>query len=103
MSPIVLLQTEPNLTDCGQAMMHVALWPHFRGQISCNWDSPTWVKVTLLFLLCRGPQNGVLNNIEQREQFQLVESFVFETRLGFDFANLAIDLVWRFVHRSILP
>jgi len=33
----------------------------------------------------------------------LVESFVFETRLGFDFANLAIDLVWRFVHRSILP
>jgi len=52
------------------------------------------------FWFSGGHQNGVLNNIEQREQFQLVESFVFETRLGFDFANLAID---RFVHWSILP
>jgi len=49
LSPIVLLHNIANwLWPSNDA---VALWPHFRGQMSCNWDNSTWVKVTLLFLL----------------------------------------------------
>jgi len=58
---MVLLHDIPNLLW----LSNDAVATFVVGQISCNWGNPTWVKVTLLFLLCRADQSSVIQLIGQ--------------------------------------